>query len=347
MITDPNEQKLIDQLRGEAGSVKSCFTNFSFTALALSGTILGLTFGAMGRVNEVIVLAPVPIILLLMIICRIGIFKYSSANRHNGYELHLGRIAQLKLNNSQKKKNPKRDIREIRWEEAFRAWRIVQTNVFKSIYKTPDSTIIANIPVLNWVNHLWPFLYKLTKKSKKLIDGYLCKIKYSEKEERWFEKCNEYPWFMVNVLTLNKKNSNKLTSSYHAGTYLKNILGILLLMQYLLLSPIVLLIVQKYSENHRFPMGWSIALAVFFILILLRHIRINRRREILENELLSIHSCSIMWHAVVIAHYLALDKTNGNYEHYSEYLTEIALDLASPKNVFSIHKWIKKNEAII
>ena len=36
--------------------------------------------------------AAVPAIFLLMLVSRIGIFKYTTANRNLGYELHLNRL---------------------------------------------------------------------------------------------------------------------------------------------------------------------------------------------------------------------------------------------------------------
>ena len=60
------------------------------------------------------------------------------------------------------------------------------------------------------------------------------------------------------------------------------------------------------------------------------------RPSILEDELLSIHSCAIVWEAVVVCHYLALE---GGLEHYTERLASHATKVG--QNVFSIHRWLR------
>jgi len=338
MVQDSEEQKLIDQLRKEASDVKSCFTNFSFQALALSATVLGVTFGAMEEFYTA-VLAPTPVIVLLMIVCRIGIFKYSSANRHHAYELHLARMANL---TKKSKQFLNRDIRLIRWEEAMRAWRVVQTTVFSKIYKTPETTRVEQVKFLNLINHLRWSMYGLTKDTKQLVRTF----KNNVKDGIDNKSQDEYPWFMPKLLTQVKLNSEQVRSFYHAGTYLRNMMSILLMMQYLLISPLAILIYKKFTgPGGHIPILWSSLFFILLFAVFLRHIRVNRRREILENEMLSIHSSGIMWHAVVLAHYLALDKTHGLYEHYTEYLIDIAQDIAD--HVFSIHKWIERGHAKI
>jgi hypothetical protein len=71
----------------------------------------------------------------------------------------------------------------------------------------------------------------------------------------------------------------------------------------------------------------------------LRQLRITRRREILENEMLSIHCCSVMWQVVAVAHCLALRRASGVYEHYTEHLRDVALEAAD--KLFGIHQWLK------
>jgi hypothetical protein len=66
----------------------------------------------------------------------------------------------------------------------------------------------------------------------------------------------------------------------------------------------------------------------------------HRRREIIiEDELMSVHSCAIVWQAVVIAHYRALKATaNNHHRHYTEALAEEAATIAA--RPFHIHEWI-------
>jgi len=69
-----------------------------------------------------------------------------------------------------------------------------------------------------------------------------------------------------------------------------------------------------------------------------------RRLGILENGLLSIHACSISWHAVVAAHHLALQTLEGytysrfeTWHGYTESLARIANDL-KPR-IKDIQQW--------
>ena len=333
MVEDPNERWLIDQLRKEASDVKSCFTNFSFQALAFSAAAFGVIIGFMDKgVNNIIVLAVIPVILFLMVVCRIGIFKYSSANRHNGYELHLARLNYLyKTSNSEDEKKAIENLKETRWEEAVKAWRVVQTRIFKTIYKTPDSIWTDSIPVLKWIcNKLWPGLYSLTNKAKCIKDSF-------EKSSK--TNCG-YPWFMPKLLT-SFVDGMKTRQSYHSGIYLENMMSILLLMQYLLLLPMGIIIypvIINAEYSLEVPGLWIFIFLM--IIIFLRHFRINRRREMLENELLSIHSCGIVWQAVILAHHIALKRMNG-LEHYTEELTKIADEICT--DIGNIHQWISNN----
>jgi hypothetical protein len=124
------ETALIEHLRKEANEVKDCFTKFSFQALSISAIGLSLLvrfqpeFPWLG-------LASIFIILLVLSVMRIGTYKYGTANRHYGYELHLDRVRRLI---SSKDSAWKPEYREIGWEESLRAWRIVQPSIFRHLY---------------------------------------------------------------------------------------------------------------------------------------------------------------------------------------------------------------------
>jgi len=60
----------------------------------------------------------------------------------------------------------------------------------------------------------------------------------------------------------------------------------------------------------------------------------------LEDGLLSIHSCAIVWEAVVICHYLAIRDTS-NLRSYTTVLAKYAQDAA--ENTFSILQWLDEN----
>ncbi|MFQ5528008.1 MAG: hypothetical protein ACE5GX_17345 [Thermoanaerobaculia bacterium] len=81
-------------LRGEAANVKDCFTRFSFQALLFSVAVLGLVASYQTR-YPFIAPATVPVAFLLLVVTRIGTYKYGTANRNFGYDLHLHRVASL------------------------------------------------------------------------------------------------------------------------------------------------------------------------------------------------------------------------------------------------------------
>ncbi len=87
----PDTKDLVAMLRSEAAEVKDCFTRYSFAAMTFASASLAATIAAHGKFDwaEYVPLATLP---LLMAVCRIGIHKYTTANRHYGYELHLSRI---------------------------------------------------------------------------------------------------------------------------------------------------------------------------------------------------------------------------------------------------------------
>jgi hypothetical protein len=147
---DSTENDLIKQLRAEANEVKKCFTNFSFAAITFSATVFGVIAGTVDQYAEVS-FAAVPVVALLMVVCRIGIYKYSTANRNYGYELHLARLASFGPPESFP---VLAELKKIEWEEALRAWRVVQTAIFRSLYRVSENT---NFRFLKFVD---PRLYR-------------------------------------------------------------------------------------------------------------------------------------------------------------------------------------------
>lgn len=115
---------LRNQLRSEATAVKDCFTRFSFQALALSGVGFGAV-AAYQTEQPLVGLIGAAVIILVLTVSRIGAYKYATANRHFAFELFCDTLA------------TRREL-GVRWEEALRAWRIVQATLFEEIYITRD-----------------------------------------------------------------------------------------------------------------------------------------------------------------------------------------------------------------
>jgi hypothetical protein len=333
---DSIENDLIKQLRAEANEVKKCFTNFAFAAITFSASVFGVIAGTVDKYVEVS-FAAVPVVALLMVVCRIGIYKYSTANRNYGYELHLARLASFGPLESFP---VLAELKKIEWEEVLRAWRVVQTAIFRSLYRVSENTS------LRFLKFIDPRLYKLNNKKEvktdksnldtktvvKKVEDYLDTIKTTEVEGR--KDMAEYPWFMPHLLSWDKDEEY---SSYHAGSYLQNMMAILVLMQVFLMLPMLYLVIAKWQET---GILYLLTLVVMSALIGLRYIRIERRRILLENEILSIHSCGVVWQAVALAHLLARKGSGVFCEHYTELLIGQCKTIKS--RLFDIHRWFNE-----
>jgi len=125
--------------------------------------------------------------------------------------------------------------------------------------------------------------------------------------------------------------------SYHAGSYLQNMMAILVLMQGFLMMPMLYLVIAKWKET---GILYLLTLFVMSVLIGLRYIRIERRRNLLENEILSIHSCGVIWQAVALVHLLARKDCGVFCEHYTELLIGQCHTIQS--RLFDIHRWFNE-----
>lgn len=378
-ITGANSIQLI---RSESTELKDCITQFTFQSIALSSTLMVVVFGALQRF-PLVVLADIPVIFMLMIVGRIGIHKYTSCNRGFGYQLFLeqSRNIDSKFNTE--------IINRIGWEESLRAWRFVESTIFQKIYTTPDtdllSNMVKNIPIINYQNNLRPDLLTLTTEANSVINQFkenaltgnveICNL--------------EYPWFMPEISTqvpgddTNRKGlfrekpqniiRRKLaevigvefeeeidskpsiipkeisTYRYHSGTYLRDLMIILNIIQYVLLFPILLVAISTTSSIDSIfsfklahsPSAYTfwIAFIIMIFIVSLRSAVMRRRRQIVENELHSIHSCSITWHLVLLTHYKAIIKTQNNY--YCDYVQALMTE-AQDIDVFKPDAWINK-----
>lgn len=359
------ERDLISALRGEAASLKECFTRFTFQSITVSALGFGLIAGLVGKVSHVS-LASIPLIGLLMAVCRIGAYKYAAANRSNGYELYLQRTRHLKYPNATEKGGWTQDMRSIGWEEALRAWRIVQPTIFRYLYRTPENVV----PRLLWRPRyqLFRSLYDFVRVSLYRHRRRVRQLKDKFREIRLGgETPKKYPWFLLQELIW---TGQKRPVVYYAGSYMRHMASVLICMQYLLALPLLCEAAQKWTSWYEYrygaqesafaamwkswfapaptehiflstPIVYSVLGLGTVVVIALRAHRIRRRREMLESELLSIHSHAILWQAVVLAHYRALycppaDGYVGG--HYTERLVQEAAHLR--KHVFRIHDWV-------
>jgi len=292
-----NEKEILKYIRDEALRVKDCFSQYSFQSMAFSGAffILITTFQPQ---HPFVGISSLLVVILVLAVARIGTHKYGTANRNYGYQLYLERISRLKNTAHQNRKDL---IRKVGWEEAMRAWRIVQATSFNNLYH-------AGFWNINYI-----------------------KKDHANMEYRWFEP-----------KTLLQKEA-----SWHAGSYLGNMTVILHTIAFLALIPLIITCFQIYEKQYYITLGILVFLTIVTsAIIIFRILKTRARRKILEEGLLCIHSCSIMWHAVIVAYCRAMialecDK-DGNidtYRNLSRYLSIFAIDLN--KNIGNIHEWIE------
>ncbi|MCD4720684.1 MAG: hypothetical protein K8S13_12635 [Desulfobacula sp.] len=298
-------ENLVDSLRSEANNVKDCFTKFSFHSLAFNGIIFGYIIKVQPTGEAPFIsLVGLIISLVCLTVARIGTYKYGTANRHFGYELHLERTRYL-FDTSERNK-----CWIVGWEEAMRAWRIVQASLYNAIYETETFLGIGKDKPKDK-----DIAYKWYKVSENLKDN-----------------------------TYNKEEGRQIVQ-YYSGSYLKEMMKILHMIAFLGVIPVIFASIQFYLKGEDFNSYFFMIISLFsFVIIVIRVSNNNRKREILEDGLLSIHSCAIVWQAVIVAHNKAKDEiseieSNGHpYKNYSRVLGEWAGGLCL--NIESIHDWV-------
>jgi hypothetical protein len=139
------EEKLIKSLRKEANAANDTFTKYVFQTLSISGVALGaiiefmffLPIASNGDAAQLHPLLPLvglaafPILIFALAVCRIGTYYYTDSNRQFGFELFLSRVRLAPTDLSGRWKN---EFKQVDWEEAMRAWRVVQETLFHKIH---------------------------------------------------------------------------------------------------------------------------------------------------------------------------------------------------------------------
>lgn len=295
MLTD-SEAELVRRLRIEADSLKECFTRFSFQAIAFSAIVFGL-LDKTETPESYLVVASAFVITMLLAVARVGTYKYGNSNLVHGYELHLEQTQNL----TDTSDGWKSFMRNVGWEEARRAWRIVQPTVFRHLY---------------YYNALVPNL--LRREHRK-----------NSTEYRWFE-----PATLIGTANVD--------ACYHPGGYLRLMVTMLHMLALLATLPIWIVALKDWRSDEleaRLLVGVALGLALF---VLFRVLQDYPRLRLLEGGLLSIHSCAVMWQAVVLAHYRALERArSGAGRGYENYSKNLALEADSLRRfIFRIDAWM-------
>lgn len=328
-------------LREEAYAVRDCFTRYSVQVLTAAGAIMVVIAKFEADDHVLGLLGFVPVVLLLAVL-GMGMHKYATSNRLLGYELHLQRTGHYRSRDGW---HPV--MRRVGWEEAMRAWRIVQPTLYERIYR-PNSRLgrrlwhVTAQPVANqpWLADRLPNRRQSSQTGPQAQAG---AASYSS----WFDQFQ----FLKNYEHVR----------YSAGGYLRSFMitffmsiGIFCLMPvsslgllWLEYSCVIPSGTGAPSASLLFNVVITAIVLSICMVIFLRCINLRSRIGILEDGLLSIHSCSIVWEATVLAHVSALHSrryydrrgtTPRNMHGYTAALAEEAKSIA--ENCLDIHSWI-------
>jgi hypothetical protein len=321
---EPEQVELIKQLRTEVLHLKDCISKYSIQALVFAAAAVGIilkfqaeNFSDPSQEHFRVLLgsASLPLLFPLRAVCRTAIHKLGTINRNLGYELHLQRSRSLPPS----KEGWQRDYQRIGWEEAMRAWRIVQATLFAALCDTPVGAY------------------------KKEADPHRAK-----------PPSRGYFWYDISALVAEgaKDSLGSPSPEYHAGNYVKKMLDIIHYSMAACLIPIPIAVFGSFLSNGTFHLTGTHALVLITGLLCLwywtrskDHDRIRLAQ--LESGILSIHSCAIIWRAVVVAHYRTVSvwKCQRYAEHavadvrngYTYLLARRAVQIAKCR--FQIHEW--------
>ncbi len=161
----------------------------------------------------------------------------------------------------------------------------------------------------------------------------------------------KYKWFEPK--TLHKKGT-----VYYTGSYLKTMLSILNITAILGIVAMLVMILQFYQEKSYYHLCFSILSTLIVIVTFFKKSKqLKQRRILLQEGILSIHSCAIMWQLVVIAHHKAIEMLSIKNKNtqiicslhgYTENLSLVTLDLREhlKKEGASPHNWNPKIETL-
>jgi len=304
--------------------MKDCFTKFSFQALVFSSAALAV-IGKLQFEQPWIALAVLAVLLLLRAVSRIGIYKFQSANRVNGYELHLYRSRYL----AESDFGWNHHMREIGWEEAMRAWRVIQPTVFNALYQKGrffGTKMRKDVePTESDYGSWW--------RPESLLGGEDARYYMGSYVRRIFRvihviafACLATLAFMVGQLAFRaiEVGASPADGESRMSGQVPEVIQALLSPQAQVVYGIVVLIVAT----------------AYVAMIVLDN---RSKTTLLADEILSIHACAVLWEAVVVAHYRALshvlfEKENKTLRGYTRELARQAKSLADDPS--DIQNWI-------
>jgi hypothetical protein len=298
------EDSLIRDLRGEAYQVRDCFTRYAFQSLAAASGLAILILRFQVERKELGYTVVFPLIVLFAVI-DMGLHKYATSNRLLGYELYLYRLRHYTTADKFHQ-----NMRSVGWEEAMRAWRVVNGSLFDALYRQ------------TW-RKPWPWGFSPIRR-----------------------KSHGSAWF-AQAATLKDRQGVSYASGAYIRSLMNAFIALIALIS---LDLIYTTVYASYHYNWLASVALGICTLLWVTITIARLLHISSRITILEDEFRSIHSCSIAWEATILAHFLALldvnllrlDRTSPAQHHgYTRALGERTYEILQ-SNTMELHDWIAK-----
>jgi hypothetical protein len=310
-------------LRHEAYSVRDCFTRYSVHILAASGAIVVAVAKFQIDFYWLGLTAFFPVLMIFHVLAM-GTHKYGTSNRLLGYELHIQRTAHYS-----KRDRCHDEMKKVGWEEAMRAWRVIQPTVWKNLYRYRPASIFGK--------HVGIIAVK-----SEICDKISTELKLPEGQRDkyygfWFDQEMAFSEFQLAHL------------HYNPGSYLKTVIVMFYAALLMCLALPVIAVIQAWHAPDNFQNSILITAVVSagVLFSLGRAINIFSRVQILESGLQSIHSHAILWEVIILAHLRVIAQL-GFYDDddahvpsmhgYTRHIAEQAISIA--QSIPNIHKWI-------
>lgn len=290
---EQHESHLVDQLRKEAVYTTDEFTKYALRALGVASVafaaVVEFMFSAPFSIpphgEPFLGFAAVPVLIFILLTMRLGTYSFTTSNRLFGYQLYLARVCNVPEGFRGRWRD---EYRDIGWEEAIRAWRIAQHTLFRRVFRRPSAF---------------------------LPHRYAKGFKPSRANPKWFKQESLF--------------GPKGVAGWYGDSQLRTMQWLLLLAAAIAaiimcitpfaldtevpsgLSPLTERILKDPISRH-YAISLAAAFAGFSIAaVVVSYINERSRRILLRDELLSIHSCAIVWQAVVLAHWNAVHRSRA------------------------------------
>jgi hypothetical protein len=334
-VPESTEDRMLSYLRSEAYAVRDCFTKYSVQVLAAAAAITVAIARFTQDVPHIGLLGLFTVALILLVF-SMGVHKFGTSNRLLGYELHIQRAAHFYPDDDSCRKL----MNTVGWEEAMRAWRVIQPTLFAKIY-SPSRPVFRRLWYITTKPSFVTAIEEENTPDGNEENGN--EEKAIADEDRvtgyWFDQKRAFHRF--------KKDG----VHYNPGGYLQTTISVFVVSILICLSlPVgeAILSWQQYADHPIVNLGIVVLVAVSVVAVLLASLNIYSRIRILETGLLSIHSAGIVWEATVLAHLSALAKLKNYQDERNKprsmhgYTNHIAREaVAIAKEAHRIHTWIE------